>query len=131
MDDDVIRYKVFPVLTFLIIVMTVSSYTVSKILAGSFGVTAQSIAAQILSNPVGLLIITILYFAFFFLALITVRIRIINIITATLFSLVNGGRTIWKRLFFRRLDQRPDSTRGVNLDIRRVYYCGPVSMDNP
>ncbi|MHA1916977.1 MAG: Bax inhibitor-1 family protein, partial [Candidatus Ranarchaeia archaeon] len=90
MRDEVIRNKVFPMLFILIMVMTLSSYTVSKILLGSLGVTYQNIVQNILLNPYGVVITTILYFLFFILALGTVKIRYVNIITSVLFALIMG-----------------------------------------
>jgi len=91
MRDEVIRYKVFPMLTWLIIVMTLSAYTVSKALAGAFGIKAQSVAEEILLNPFGLIAITILYFVFFAIAYFTAKIKIVNLITSTMFSLIMGA----------------------------------------
>ena len=91
MREEIIRRKVFPVLTWLIIVMTVSAYTVSKALMGVFGIKVQSYAESILLNPWGLIGITVLYFVTFFIAYLTAKIRILNLITATFFSLVMGA----------------------------------------
>lgn len=100
MDDHVIRNRVFPVLTLLIAVMTLSSYTVSQILQGAFGLTAQSIAVQILTNPIGVLVITGLYFFFFFIAYLTSQIRGLNIITALIFAMIMGAGLFGSVFFF-------------------------------
>lgn len=91
MKDETIRNRVFPMLTWLIIMMTVSAYTVSKILAGAFGLSTQMKAESILLNPFGFIGITILYFVSFAIAYFTAKIRIINMITATLFALIMGA----------------------------------------
>lgn len=78
-------------LTWLIIMMTISAYTVSKILAGAFGLSTQMKAESILLNPFGFIGITILYFVSFVIAYFTAKIRIINMITATLFALIMGA----------------------------------------
>ncbi|MGQ4914581.1 MAG: Bax inhibitor-1/YccA family protein [Candidatus Asgardarchaeia archaeon] len=90
MQDTTIRNKVFPMLVWLIVLMTIGAYTVSKALAGVFGVTAQSIAASILLNPIGLIGTLAVYFIFFLLAYFTARIKIVNVITASLFALIMG-----------------------------------------
>ncbi|MGQ4834164.1 MAG: Bax inhibitor-1 family protein [Candidatus Asgardarchaeia archaeon] len=91
MRDEVVRKKVFPMLTWLIIVMSLSAYTVSKALMGVFGLKVQSYAEAILLNPWGLIGVTILYFVTFFIAYLTAKIKILNVITATIFSLVMGA----------------------------------------
>ncbi len=91
MRDEVIRYKVFPMLTIMIILMTVGAYSVSQILKGVFGVTSQTLAENIFSNVIGVIGVTITYLLLFLLAFFTSKIRYVNIFTASLFALFTGG----------------------------------------
>lgn len=90
MRNEVIRNRVFPFLTWLIIVMTIGAYTTAKTLEGFFGLRAASVVEAILLTPVGLISVTVLYFLFFAIAYFTAKIKIINMVTSTLFSLLTG-----------------------------------------
>ena len=90
MRSETIRNKVFPFLTWLIIVMTIGAYTIAKTLEGFFGFKAASVAEAILLTPVGLIGVTVLYFLFFVVAYLTAKIKIINVVTSTLFALSTG-----------------------------------------
>ncbi len=95
MRNEVIRSRVFPFLTWLIIVMTIGAYTTAKTLEGFFGFEAASVAEAILLTPVGLISVTILYFLFFVVAYLTAKIKIINVVTSTLFALFTGIGLFW------------------------------------
>jgi len=90
MRNEIIRNKVFPFLTWLIILMTIGAYTTAKTLEGFFGFEAASFAETILRTPIGLLGITVLYFLFFVIAYFTAKIKIINVMTSTFFALFIG-----------------------------------------
>ncbi|MCD6485102.1 MAG: US12 family protein [Candidatus Odinarchaeota archaeon] len=90
MKIETIKYKVFPMLGWLIALMTISAYTVSKALLGYFGVKYQRIAEAVLS-PVGFIVIIVLYFVFFFIAYFTAKIPIVNVVTASIFSIIMGA----------------------------------------
>ena len=91
MRNEVIRYKVFPMLTVMIILMTLGAFSVAQMLKGVFGVTSQSIAVNVFSNIFGVLIITFVYFALFIVAFVTAKVKYINLISASIFALFTGG----------------------------------------
>ncbi|MHA2060572.1 MAG: Bax inhibitor-1 family protein [Candidatus Ranarchaeia archaeon] len=91
MRDEVIRYKVFPMLTIMIILMTLGAFSVAQMLKGVFGVTSQSIAMNVFSNIVGVIAITLVYFVLFIVAFITSKVKYLNLITASIFALFTGG----------------------------------------
>ncbi len=88
--SEVIRNRVFPFLTWLVIVMTVGAYTTAKMLEGFFGFEAASFAQAILLTPVGLIGVTVLYFLFFIIAYFTAKIKIVNVAMSTLFAMFTG-----------------------------------------
>jgi len=91
MRDEIIHYKVFPMLTFMILLMTIGAYSVSQILKGVFGVTSQSIMANLFSNIFGVIGVTLIYLILFFIAFFTAKIRYLNLVTACFFALFTGG----------------------------------------
>ncbi|MHA2407156.1 MAG: Bax inhibitor-1 family protein [Candidatus Ranarchaeia archaeon] len=91
MRDEVIRYKVFPMLTFMIILMTLGAYSVAQLLKGVFGVTSQSLAVNVFSNILGVLAVTLIYFVLFFVAFFTAQAKYLNLVTASIFALFTGG----------------------------------------
>ncbi|NIQ05655.1 MAG: hypothetical protein GWO20_07985 [Candidatus Korarchaeota archaeon] len=91
MNDETIKNRVFPYLTYLLTLMSGSGYLTAKALEGYFGLQIKEVTTAVFGSFPALLIIYILYFAFFILSWISWKLKPAFVVFSTLFALIVGS----------------------------------------